>query len=215
MLGWDSDYCLGTGQPLYGNNPVLIRKVKDEHGWLGNMSPYPIVWEGKKYRTTEALFQALRFDDEDIIEEIREQKSPMAAKFVAKKHKKKMVSPEDKRDKDLENMRLCLKLKLEQHPDLKEKLKATHGEKIIEDCSNRLNKSGLFWGAAFIKETWIGANALGKLWMELRMELIEEEAKKIDLGRHKCHGTWKPYSSFLCSSCISREDVEEEIRPKR
>ena len=64
---------------------ILIRKVKDLHGWLGNMSPYPIEFNGKLYRTTEALFQALRFSDEEVIEAIRAEKSPMAAKFAAKR----------------------------------------------------------------------------------------------------------------------------------
>ena len=36
-------------------------------------------------------FQALRFEDEAIQEEIRSRKSPMAAKFVAKRNKAQMV----------------------------------------------------------------------------------------------------------------------------
>ncbi|MEZ5943916.1 MAG: hypothetical protein R3C18_21170 [Planctomycetaceae bacterium] len=47
---------------------ILIRKVKEELGWLGNMSPHPVEHDGKTYRTTEALFQAPRFNDNEIIE---------------------------------------------------------------------------------------------------------------------------------------------------
>ena len=111
---------------------VLIRKVKEQHGWLGNMSPYPVEFNGKLYRTTEALFQALRFFDEEVIEAIRAEKSPMAAKFVAKRHKDKMVVEPLSAD-DVENMRVCLRLKVDQHPELHDLLLATGDAEIIED----------------------------------------------------------------------------------
>ena len=149
---------------------VLIRKVKEQHGWLGNMSPYPVEFDGKRYRTTEALFQALRFSDEQVIEAIRGEKSPMAAKFVAKRYKKRMVV-EPLSDDDVKNMRVCLKLKLEQHPELRDRLLATGDAEIIEDCSKRKRGSGLFWGAGLEDGVWEGTNMLGKLWMELRDDL--------------------------------------------
>ena len=148
---------------------VLIRKVKEQHGWLGNISPFPVEFEGKLYRTTEALFQALRFSDEEVIEAIREEKSPMAAKFVAKRYKKQMVV-EPLSDDDVKNMGVCLKLKLEQHPELRDRLLATGDAVIVEDCSKRKRGSGLFWGAALEEGVWEGTKMLGKLWMELRDE---------------------------------------------
>ncbi|MHC2069773.1 NADAR family protein [Bremerella sp. T1] len=151
---------------------ILIRKVKDEYGWLGNMSPFPVLYEGKKYRTTEALFQALRFDDEKIIESIREQKSPMAAKMIAKKHKDRMVVEPLSRD-DLDNMRLVLRLKLLQHPKLRTFLLATGDQEIVEDCTKRPRGSGLFWGAANRDGEWVGENWLGRLWIKLRTELTQ------------------------------------------
>lgn len=149
---------------------ILIRKVKDEFGWLGNMSPYPVKHNGMTYRTTEALFQALRFDDEEIKEAIREQKSPMAAKMKAKKNKDRMVVV-PLSGEDLEIMRLVLRLKLLQHPILRDDLLATADEEIVEDCTKRSSGSGLFWGAALRNGEWIGENWLGLLWMELRNEL--------------------------------------------
>jgi predicted NAD-dependent protein-ADP-ribosyltransferase YbiA (DUF1768 family) len=70
---------------------ILIPKVADPNGCWGNMAAYPVVYQGKEYRTTEALFQSLRFDDQEVVEGIRAEKSPMGAKFVAKKHKATMV----------------------------------------------------------------------------------------------------------------------------
>ena len=66
---------------------ILIRKVRDAHGCYGNMAPYPVTFEERAYRTTEALFQCMRFADETIREAIRANTSPMGAKFVAKRHR--------------------------------------------------------------------------------------------------------------------------------
>ena len=148
---------------------ILIRKVKEEFGWLGNMSPFPIEHEGKTYRTTEALFQALRFNDNEIIESIREQKSPMSAKMKAKKNKDRMMVEPLSSD-DLDNMRLVLRLKLLQHPKLQDDLLATGDEEIVADCTKRPSGSGLFWGAALQEGEWVGENWLGRLWTELRTE---------------------------------------------
>lgn len=150
---------------------IVIRKVREIHGCWGNMSPYPVEYEGKTYRTTEALFQCLRFDDEEVIEAIRENKSPMGAKFVSKRYRAKMVvEPVSKQD--LDNMRMCLRLKVEQHSELVEELIKTGDQEIVEDCTKRQRGSGMLWGAAKQADgTWQGHNWLGKLWMELRNEL--------------------------------------------
>ena len=138
---------------------ILIRKVKEPYGWLGNMSPYPVEFNGKQFRTTEALFQSQRFEDEEVVEEIRAEKSPMAAKFVAKRNKERMVI-EPCSEKDIENMRVCLRIKLSQHPELQELLLATEEAEIVEDCSKRKRGSGLFWGAALEVDVWEGQNWL-------------------------------------------------------
>ncbi len=150
---------------------IIIRGVKDEHGWLGNMAPFPVEFDNELWPTTEALFQSLRFDGEEIRSEIRRQKSPMTAKMIAKKHKKWMVV-EPMSDADLDNMRLCLRLKAVQHPQLQDMLVQTGDALIVEDCTKRQRASGLFWGAAMIDGQWAGQNWLGRLWMEYRDSLM-------------------------------------------
>lgn len=152
---------------------IIIGKVKEEHGCWGNMFPLPVSHKEKIYRTTEALFQVLRFSDEKIQEEIKNEKSPMGAKFVAKKYKEFMTILPMSKD-DIENMKICLCLKLEQHSYLKNELIKTGDELIVEDCTRRKRGSGLFWGAAFENNTWIGQNWLGKLWMEIRNQIREQ-----------------------------------------
>ena len=60
---------------------IAFTKVDLPFGELGNMSPHRITYEGKRYKTAEALFQALRFEDEEIREELRSLASPMAVKM--------------------------------------------------------------------------------------------------------------------------------------
>ena len=154
---------------------IAFTKVKLPYGWLGNMSPYPIKFGEHTYLTTEALFQALRFSDPEIQAKIRAEKSPMAAKLVAKGMAEDMVV-EQLSEKDVANMKMCIKLKVEQHPNLKEELLKTDKRLIVEDVTNRGNKgSNLFWGAMLIDGKWEGKNVLGNLWMELREELAKSK----------------------------------------
>lgn len=153
-------------------NVIGFTKVALPYGWLGNMSPYPIDFGGKTWRTSEALFQALRFKDLEIQELIRLEKSPMSAKMVMKANEKSL-SVEKHSEKDVRNMKMCLVFKLLQHPDLIEELINTGDAIIVEDVTARGDKGGnLFWGAMRVENEdgfhWIGENTLGKLWMELR-----------------------------------------------
>lgn len=154
------------------NQVIGFTKVALPYGWLGNMSPFPIEYDGKTWRTSEALFQALRFDDDSIREIIREQKSPMAAKMMAKKYRENMVI-EPLSDIDLLNMEMCISLKLIYHPDLVKELGSTNGSIIIEDVSSRGPRgSNLYWGALKSNNEWIGENKLGKIWMKIRTNIL-------------------------------------------
>ena len=152
---------------------IAFTKVALPFGELGNMSPHRITHEGKRWKTAEALFQALRFEDEEIREAIRTSPSPMTAKMIAKKHKAEMVV-EPQSQQDLDNMRLVLRLKVDQNPEVKRILLATKDNEIIEDCTNRNRGSAKFWGAALVDGEWQGENWLGKLLMELRTQLYME-----------------------------------------
>lgn len=150
---------------------ISFTKTKLPYGWLGNMFAAPITYNGQIWRTSEALFQALRFEDLTIREMIRNDKSPMGAKMMMKKYKTKIVV-EPMSTVDIENMRLCLRLKFDQHPDLREKLIKTGDHIIFEDISARpKTPRNKFWGAFITNGQLDGQNMLGKLLMELREEL--------------------------------------------
>jgi ribA/ribD-fused uncharacterized protein len=147
---------------------ISFSKVALSYGWLGNMSPYPIIYEGKGWRTVEALFQSLRFTDENIIEGIRTEKSPMGAKMKAKSFRSS-YSTLPLSEQDIENMRLCLQLKFTQHSDLRNKLLQTGEQTIIEDIGSRRGARHEFWGAyKNQKNEWVGNNLMGNLLMQLR-----------------------------------------------
>jgi ribA/ribD-fused uncharacterized protein len=153
---------------------IAFTSVKLPFGWLGNMSPHPVRYQEREYATAEALFQILRFEDQEIRDKIQSHRSPMAAKMQAKKHRNRMIiQPRD--EQDVENMRLVLRLRTEQHRDVRTMLLETGDAEIIENCSKRPTGSGLFWGAALKDGRWVGKNALGKLWMELRAEIRRGE----------------------------------------
>lgn len=159
--------------------PVIsFTKVALPYGWLGNMSPHPVTFRGWEFRTAEALFQSLRFDDDEIREAIWQKASPFAAKLVAKSHKESMVI-EPLGEQDVENMAFVLWLKVRLNPELRRLLVASGDARIIEDSSRRRGGSSLFWGAARIDGNWQGQNVLGRLWMKLRSEIVAETRKEV------------------------------------
>lgn len=155
------------------DDDIAFTKVALPYGWMQNMSAHPVIFKGHDFRTTEHLFQAMRFPFEsEWFLELKEIKSPMAAKFYAKKHKEHMLVKE-RADQDIENMNDCLALKLMLHPDLVHALIETGERQLIEDVTKRPHGSGKFWGAAREGDSWVGYNVLGTMWMTHRDRLIK------------------------------------------
>ena len=154
---------------------IWFKGVNEPNGWMGNMAPYPIKHNGEVWLTVEALFQSMRYTDFIIKHKIRQQKSPMAAKMIAKRHRAYYttfpMSPED-----IGNMEACVLLKFQQHPKLARLLMATGNHHIYEDASDRKGVSALFWGAhrdpinPIIPVT--GQNMMGEILMRVRAILL-------------------------------------------
>jgi ribA/ribD-fused uncharacterized protein len=156
---------------------IEFTKVDLPYGWLGNMYACPIEYEGKKWNTSEALFQALRYENDEIREIIRNEKSPMTAKMKAKKFREQMVIlPTSERD--VENMKMVVKLKFDQHEVLKSKLILTGIHTIVENIGIRKGARDLFWGMKKVNGEWIGENMMGKILMEIRDQFKSEKNEK-------------------------------------
>jgi N-glycosidase YbiA len=159
-------------------NVIAFTKVGLPYGWLGNMAPFPLVYDGQKYLTSEALFQCLRYEGfPEVQKQIRDCPSPMGAKMQAKKYKHLIAATvEMMGEEDIQRMLLCLRLKLATYRSLQAALLATGERVIIEDVGARASKSGKFWGAKWdeAQGQWVGQNVLGSLWMQIREELAEQ-----------------------------------------
>lgn len=132
---------------------------KEQNSWLSNFSSYPVVYKKKKYPTAEHLYQALKFEgvNDDYSESIRKSKSALYALRMGKsKHP-------IKKDWDLvkyQKMLQVIRLKVQQNPDIKEKLLSTEDKRIVQFSSS-------YWGMG---GDGVGGNHLGKIWMTVRLE---------------------------------------------
>lgn len=154
--------------------PVIsFTKVNLPYGWLGNMAAFPINYQNEHWNTSEALFQAMRFENQEIRQIIRSQASPMAAKMKAKGSKHLMVV-EPCSPQDVENMRVCLELKFSQHPNLRQEILKTGDHQLVEDIGSRRGARHLFWGAHLQGADWVGINTMGILLTELREKLKKD-----------------------------------------
>ncbi|KAL4075067.1 hypothetical protein V8B97DRAFT_1868361 [Scleroderma yunnanense] len=133
-----------------------------------NFSSHPVHYKGKRYPTSEHLFQSFKFIDDhpNIAERVRNcGERPMLAFDEAHRQQKWVRS--DWRQVNVEKMEIALRLKFTQHPDLKAMLLGTGDGELIEDSPR-----DYFWGNGADKT---GRNELGKALERLREELRHED----------------------------------------
>lgn len=163
---------------------IAFTKSKAPYGWMGNMSRFPITYMGKTWGSTEHLFQAMRFGLESPFGEmVRREDNPYQSKQVAKTHREHMII-EPCSIFDLNNMEICLRLKLDFHQELKVELLGTgKGTPIYEDVTKRgEGGSNLFWGAMKMEDgSWKGENVVGHLWMKIRDEMFPDDKPVTEL----------------------------------
>ena len=129
---------------------------------FSNFSSFAIEWDGKLYMTSEHVYHSEKFQDEEMKELIRKTRSAHDAFKLAHANEDKYRP--DWNDVRIGIMKKILHVKVSQHPYVKKKLLQSGDRELIED-SWRDN----FWGWGPDKD---GANHLGKLWMEVPAEVI-------------------------------------------
>jgi ribA/ribD-fused uncharacterized protein len=129
-------------------------------------SAHPITFNGIEYPTVEHAYHCLRYDDPAVREYIRSAPTPLEAweRSQAHKHVQTAGFPERKRGV----MKMLCRLKLEQHPDVRSILRGTGDADIVKHVSGGPKPDG-FWDDG---EDGTGQNEAGKIWMELREELL-------------------------------------------
>ena len=133
------------------------------------MAPgFPLIVNGVRIRTSEALYQACRFPKRpDVQRQIIADHSPMTAKIRSKPFRGNTRPDWD--SVRVQVMRWCLRVKLAQNWQKFGNLLLSTGEApIVEKKVGRKD----FWASAEQPDgTLVGMNVLGRLLMELREQL--------------------------------------------
>jgi len=121
-----------------------------------------LTWKGREYMTSEHVYHTERFESPDVREAIRACRSAHDAFKLAQKLKYQQRSDWDAVKVGL--MKEILLAKYYQHEYVQKKLKDSGSRVLIEDSWR-----DDFWGWGEHKD---GKNQLGKLWMEIRTEIL-------------------------------------------
>ena len=153
---------------------AVFNKTKEKWGEFSNMcAGFPLRVNGVDIRTSEALYQAMRFPDHpEVQQQIFDEPSPKGAKMKSKRHRKEL-GRQDWDEIQMAVMWWCQTVKLAQNFDnFGGVLFITGNKPIVEESAN-----DMFWGAKDQGNgTLKGANVLGKLLMELRSRYLADRA---------------------------------------
>jgi ribA/ribD-fused uncharacterized protein len=153
---------------------AVFNRTKEKWGEFSNMcAGFPLRVNGVDIRTSEALYQAMRFPDHpEVQQQIFDEPSPKGAKMKSKRHRKEL-GRQDWDEIQMAVMWWCQTVKLAQNFDnFGGVLFITGNKPIVEESAN-----DMFWGAKDQGNgTLKGANVLGKLLMELRSRYLADRA---------------------------------------
>lgn len=155
---------------------IVFKKTIHSFGGFSNMaSGFPLYVNGQQIRTSEALYQALRFPyNPEIQFKIINEKSPIFAKKCSRFYND--LTRDDWQEINIDIMYWCLRVKLFQNWEkFKNLLLSSDDYPIVEKSIDN------FWGAKTKKSGYLeGTNVLGLLLMELRNELRYEQPFNFD-----------------------------------
>ena len=151
---------------------VIIHKVDGEWGVFCNFAAAPIIVDGVEFKSSEHLFQMMKFKDADVTVNImngvtNNGKRCFEIKKTAMSYEKK-YRRKDWKSMVVDAMKFCLQKKYEQCAAFREKLEESRGRFIVEDQTTMSKKSPDAWGVKPDGDNFYGPNLLGRLLMELR-----------------------------------------------
>jgi len=162
------DKQIATGLNRYDRNQCIVfKKTREAFGGLSNMcGGFVIELGGNLFLTSEALYQAFRFNDDQIQRIIMNEKSPMAAKMKSKKYRSRTRKDWDEVRVDI--MEWCLLMKLKCNWAIFATLLLGTGDLDIVEESHKDS----FWGVVSDETgVLVGENVLGKLLMKIRADI--------------------------------------------
>jgi len=144
------------------NEVIRFYLTNRKYGWMSNLYPAPILVEGRYYGSSEHYYQAGTPKDPKISIWIAIAPTPIlamkAGRFISRDRNKRNLDPEWE-SKKVPRMRVALRAKFRQNPELREKLLNTGDAIIYEETRDR------FWGTG---KDGTGKNWHGVLLMETR-----------------------------------------------
>ncbi len=151
---------------------ITIHKIDDEWGVFCNFAKTPLLVDDVTFKSSEELFQLMKFKNADIIGRITQgitnnRKVCHQIKRTVKSYEKE-YRREDWGEMVVDAMKFCLQTKHEQCEEFRMMLKKSEGYYIVEDQSSFPKKNADAWGVKLIGEEYVGPNLLGRLLMELR-----------------------------------------------
>ena len=146
------------------NECVTIHKVAEPWGIFGNFARTPIVIDEVMFKTSEQLFQLMKFKDKEPVLAVYNANNPkMTTKHWEKTHRRS-----DWGQMVVDAMKFCLTKKFEQSEDFRAELERSRGKLIVEDQTSFTKKTPDTWGVKQQGDNFVGPNLLGRLLMELR-----------------------------------------------
>ena len=148
---------------------VFFHKKTDNHWILSNMASCPLEIEGIPFKSSEHLFQTLKFATPESIRAVYQSNN---AKMTAK-HYQKLGGHrrEDWEQILVDVMKFCLQQKYEQCLEFRTELERTNGYNIVELQDRKNDKESTranAWGVKTKGQNYVGPNLMGRLLMELR-----------------------------------------------
>jgi N-glycosidase YbiA len=135
--------------------------VSDEYGCFSNFAPYPIDLGGRRWPTSEHYFQAQKFGDSALQEEVRQARTPREAARLGRSRRHPLRRDWERVKEDV--MRRAVLAKFTQHADLRAVLLSTGDAVLVEHTEN-----DSYWGDG---GDGSGKNRLGDILMSVRDEL--------------------------------------------
>lgn len=132
---------------------------------LDNFSAFGLEMDGEYFQTAEHAFQYLKFVNTnfELAKKIKKAYSPNEARNIAQENK--IYKLKNWNDVKYAYMEKILKLKVDQNPEVMEKLLNTKKYSILENCIDEDTD----WG---VDNNNKGENNLGKILMRIRDEIL-------------------------------------------
>lgn len=142
-------------------DPIYFYGRNLPHPNFSNFARWPVYLNGKRWRTSEHYFQAMKFEGTRYEDDVRYAETPAKAAVIGRDRSLPLRADWEEVKDDV--MRTAVLAKFSQHKELKAELLETGDAPIVEHTAN-----DAYWGDRGDGE---GKNMLGIILMEVREAL--------------------------------------------